>query len=75
MNIGAALCSSAADVGAGRGGRVVQCDDRCTLQPGAQVDAFCDALRLFKLGYSWGGPISLVVPCHLPACAAAPHRT
>ena len=28
----------------------------------AQVDGFCDALRLFKLGYSWGGPISLVVP-------------
>ena len=28
----------------------------------AQVDAFCDALELFKLGYSWGGPISLVVP-------------
>ncbi len=28
----------------------------------AQVDAFCDALQLFKLGYSWGGPISLVVP-------------
>jgi cystathionine beta-lyase len=28
----------------------------------AQVDAFCDALNLFKLGYSWGGPISLVVP-------------
>ena len=27
-----------------------------------QVDRFCDALRLFKLGYSWGGPISLVVP-------------
>lgn len=26
------------------------------------VDAFCDALRLFKLGYSWGGPMSLVVP-------------
>ena len=31
----------------------------------AQVDAFCDALRLFKLGYSWGGPISLVVPYDL----------
>jgi len=31
----------------------------------AQVDAFCDALRLFKLGYSWGGPISLVVPYEL----------
>lgn len=30
-----------------------------------QVDAFCDALRLFKLGYSWGGPISLVVPYEL----------
>jgi len=28
----------------------------------AQVDAFCDALRIFKIGYSWGGPISLVVP-------------
>jgi cystathionine beta-lyase len=28
----------------------------------AQVDAFCDALRLFRLGYSWGGPISLAVP-------------
>ena len=31
----------------------------------AQVDRFCDALRLFKLGYSWGGPISLVVPYEL----------
>jgi cysteine-S-conjugate beta-lyase len=30
-----------------------------------QVDKFCDALRLFKLGYSWGGPISLVVPYEL----------
>jgi len=30
-----------------------------------QVDAFCDALRLFKLGYSWGGPMSLVVPYEL----------
>jgi cysteine-S-conjugate beta-lyase len=30
-----------------------------------QVDAFCDALRLFKLGYSWGGPMSLVVPYDL----------
>mgnify|MGYP000300028442 CR=1 FL=1 len=27
-----------------------------------QTDAFCDALKLFKLGYSWGGPMSLVVP-------------
>jgi cystathionine beta-lyase len=27
-----------------------------------QVDAFCNALQLFRLGYSWGGPVSLVVP-------------
>jgi cystathionine beta-lyase len=30
-----------------------------------QVDHFCDALKVFKLGYSWGGPISLVVPYHM----------
>ena len=30
-----------------------------------QVDRFCDNLRLFKLGFSWGGPISLVVPYEL----------
>ena len=30
-----------------------------------QVDAFCNALQLFRLGYSWGGPISLVVPYEL----------
>jgi cystathionine beta-lyase len=27
-----------------------------------QVDAFVDALRLFRIGYSWAGPVSLVVP-------------
>ena len=32
-----------------------------------QVDAFCDALELFKLGYSWGGPVSLVVPYNIPS--------
>jgi cysteine-S-conjugate beta-lyase len=31
----------------------------------AQVDAFVDALRLFKIGYSWGGPLSLVMPYNL----------
>ena len=31
----------------------------------AQVDAFIDALKLFKIGYSWGGPVSLVVPYDL----------
>jgi len=30
-----------------------------------QVDAFCDSLQLFRLGYSWAGPISLVVPYNL----------
>lgn len=37
----------------------------------AQVDAFCDALRLFKLGYSWGGPVSLVVPYDIPGMRSA----
>ncbi len=32
-----------------------------------QVDAFCDALKLFKLGYSWGGHLSLVVPYDIPS--------
>ena len=32
-----------------------------------QVDAFVDALRLFCIGYSWGGPVSLVVPYELDA--------
>lgn len=27
-----------------------------------RVDAFVEALRLFRIGYSWGGPMSLVVP-------------
>ena len=31
----------------------------------AQVDVFCNALKLFKLGFSWAGPISLVVPYDL----------
>jgi cystathionine beta-lyase len=37
----------------------------------SQVDAFCDALKLFKLGYSWGGPVSLVVPYDIPAMRSA----
>jgi cysteine-S-conjugate beta-lyase len=47
-------------------------DTRYTTQ---QVDAFCDALQLFKIGYSWGGPMSLVVPYHLSAARqlATPH--
>jgi cysteine-S-conjugate beta-lyase len=27
-----------------------------------QVDAFVDSLKLFKIGYSWAGPMSLAVP-------------
>jgi cysteine-S-conjugate beta-lyase len=30
-----------------------------------EVDAFVNALRLFKLGYSWAGPLSLAVPYNL----------
>ena len=33
----------------------------------AQVDAFVDALRLFRIGYSWAGPVSLVVPYDVAA--------
>jgi len=41
----------------------------------AQVDAFCDSLRLFKLGYSWGGPVSLVVPYDIATMRRAwPHK-
>lgn len=37
----------------------------------AQVHAFCDALKLFKLGYSWGGPVSLVVPYDIASMRSA----
>jgi cysteine-S-conjugate beta-lyase len=33
----------------------------------ARVHAFIDALKLFKLGASWAGPVSLVVPYDLAA--------
>jgi cystathionine beta-lyase len=33
----------------------------------AQVDAFVDGLRLFRIGYSWAGPQSLVVPYDVTA--------
>ena len=39
-------------------------DERFT---SAQVDRFCEHLKLFKLGYSWGGPVSLVVPYDMPS--------
>ena len=36
-----------------------------------QVDAFCNDLKLFRLGYSWGGPVSLVVPYALQTMRSA----
>ena len=43
-----------------------------------QVDAFVDALKLFRIGYSWAGPVSLAVPYDVRAMrsvAAAPGGT
>ena len=42
-------------------------DARFTTQ---QVHAFCDALQLFQLGYSWGGPMSLVMTYQLKSIRA-----
>jgi cysteine-S-conjugate beta-lyase len=38
-----------------------------------QVHAFVDALRLFRIGYSWAGPVSLVVPYELAAMREPGH--
>jgi cystathionine beta-lyase len=35
--------------------------------PAHAVDAFCDSLKLLKIGYSWGGPMSLVMPYTMAA--------
>jgi cystathionine beta-lyase len=48
-----ALCRAAAGL------VTVEFDPRYTT---AQADAFVDALQLFRIGWSWGGPISLAVP-------------
>jgi cystathionine beta-lyase len=52
----AAHCSAAAGLFS------ILIDERIAVQ---RVDAFCEALSLFKLGTSWGGPVSLVVPYNL----------
>ena len=44
-------------------------DARYSLQ---QVHAFCNDLELFKLGYSWGGPMSLVMVYQLNAIRRMP---
>jgi len=38
----------------------------------AQVDAFVDALKVFRIGYSWAGPVSLVVGYDLKAMRKHP---
>ena len=39
----------------------------------AQIDRFCDSLKLFRLGYSWAGPMSLCVPYDMaPLRVASP---
>ena len=35
------------------------------------VDAFCDSLQFFRLGYSWGGPMSLVMPYEIETMRAS----
>jgi cysteine-S-conjugate beta-lyase len=37
-----------------------------------QVDAFVDALRIFRIGYSWAGPVSLAVPYDLGVLRGTP---
>jgi cystathionine beta-lyase len=32
-----------------------------------QIAQFCDSLKLFRLGYSWAGPMSLCMPYDMPA--------
>jgi cystathionine beta-lyase len=43
----------------------------------AQIDAFCESLELFSLGWSWGGAHSLVMPydvASMRTAASWPHR-
>ncbi len=54
-----ALCDRVPGTGLAAGLFSVMIDARYSQE---QVDAFCDGLKLFKIGYSWGGPVSLVVP-------------
>ncbi len=67
-----ALCAATGRAGLAAGLFSVVLDARYTQ---AQVDAFCDALTLFRIGYSWGGPVSLVVPYDLASMRslARPH--
>jgi cystathionine beta-lyase len=57
------LCSDAAGLFS------VVFDERYTR---AQVDAFVDSLQVFRIGYSWAGPVSLVVAYDLKAMRRRP---
>lgn len=37
-----------------------------------RIDAFCDHLKCFRLGWSWAGPISLCAPYDLPSMRTRP---
>ncbi|WP_411883137.1 PLP-dependent transferase [Polaromonas sp. YR568] len=37
-----------------------------------RVDRFCDSLQLFKIGYSWAGPMSLCAPYDIPSLRTTP---
>ena len=41
-----------------------------------QIDAFCDSLQLFRLGWSWAGPISLCAPYNVASIRTQgwPHK-
>ena len=63
-----ALCAPTGDWGHAAGLFSVMLDPRLTSN---QVDAFCDQLKIFRIGYSWGGPVSLVVPYNLESVRSA----
>lgn len=58
--------------GAAAGLFSVVIDPRYTQQ---QIDLFCESLRWFKLAYSWGGPISLVVPYKIGSMRSLPEES
>ncbi len=59
-----ALCSTGKQDDYAAGLFSIMLDDKYSR---VQIDEFCDALKLFKLGFSWAGPISLVVPYDVKA--------
>ena len=61
----AALCSQAAGLFS------IVFDERYS---SSQVDAFIDALKLFRIGYSWAGPASLAVPYDASVLRRKPAR-